>query len=340
MRKKARIPPFLGETLTGSHLEALDAGAAGGVSSHWRPFLPLMSVIAFEPDERECARQQRRALPGITWVPLALAGRTEQRDLHVLARPTGSSLLPPNVEVLGRYSAPDYFRVSKVVPIRCSSLADFLRDEARVTPQLLKLDTQGTELEILSSLDDERWRAVLAIEVEVEFAELYQGQPLFTDVDGLARARGLELFDLRTHRAYRHGPTGERHYLGTHLKTAVGTRHLSAQLVAGDALYLRPPDDPLLFSDPVTLARYILILLVYGYHDLALCLLDGEPAAEVLGAGEIDRLRAEIIACAPRPAPWQRTGVALALVRRAMARILPGRRGHAVFWTRREWPDQ
>jgi len=38
---------------------------------------------------------------------------------------------------------------------------------------------------------------VVGIEVEVEFSELYEKQPLFNDVDNFIRDKGFELFDLR-----------------------------------------------------------------------------------------------------------------------------------------------
>lgn len=334
------LPGLLRATLASSPLEALDVGAAGGIPAYWEPYLDVMSVAAFEPDQTECARQQARSSPAITWFPVALAGSDGLRQLFVLRRSTGSSLLSPNEEVLGKYSMPDYYGVRTLADVRCRSLDSFLRTTGRNTPHLLKLDTQGTELEILSSLGDERWKEVLAVEVEVEFAELYNGQPLFADVDAFAVGKGLQLFDLRTHRAYRSGPTGERHYLRSEMNTAVGTRRLSAQLVAGDALYLRQPEDPTVYRDRATLARYLLILLAYRYHDLVFYVLDGEPAGKLLDDAEIEGLRSDVAAAAPRPSPLQRTGVVPALARRVLAKALDGRQGHVTFWTRRQWPDQ
>ena len=80
---------------------------------------------------------------------------------------------------------------------------DFLAEYRRPIPALMKLDTQGTELEILSSLLDAQLEELLCVETEVEFLELYQGQPTFGDVDGFMREQGFRLLDLRTHRSYR-----------------------------------------------------------------------------------------------------------------------------------------
>ena len=60
----------------------------------------------------------------------------------------------------------------------------------------IKLDTQGSELDILHGAAETLGRGVLGIEVEVEFVEMYLGQPLFRDVDRHLNSMGFELIDL------------------------------------------------------------------------------------------------------------------------------------------------
>jgi hypothetical protein len=55
---------------------------------------------------------------------------------------------------------------------------------------LLKLDTQGSEAEILSHAS-ETLKRCLIVQTEVEFVPLYEGQPLFAEVDQLLRAHGF-----------------------------------------------------------------------------------------------------------------------------------------------------
>jgi len=72
-----------------------------------------------------------------------------------------------------------------------------LRLDAAVpeTIDALKLDLQGFELEALRGLG-RRLGEVRAILTEVELAPLYDGQPLFADVDLFLRAQGFRLFHL------------------------------------------------------------------------------------------------------------------------------------------------
>ena len=92
-----------------------------------------------------------------------------------------------------------------------------------VQPDMLKIDTQGSELDILRGagklLDD-----TLAVELEVEFAPQYQDQPLFADIDQFMRSQGFMIRGLRR--------TFWRH-------AAESPNAGGGQLVHGDALYIR-----------------------------------------------------------------------------------------------------
>lgn len=92
------------------------------------------------------------------------------------------------------------------------------------TPDVLKIDTQGTELDVLRGaghlLD-----SVLAVEMEVEFVPQYLGQALFSEVDQFMRQQGFTLRALR--RSYWRTKADHKHSYG-------------GQIMHGDALYLRP----------------------------------------------------------------------------------------------------
>ena len=56
---------------------------------------------------------------------------------------------------------------------------------------ILWMDCQGAELMVLKGLKN-RLQDVRLIHTEVEFFEIYSGQPLFKDIDDLLKARGFE----------------------------------------------------------------------------------------------------------------------------------------------------
>lgn len=316
----------------------MDVGAAGGLAPHWREYLPVLEVDCFEPDAAECAARQREAPPNVRWFPVALAGATGRRTFYVLNRATGSSLLPPNDPVILEYSGRSYAGVRRVIDVDCMSLADFLTEHQRPMPLLMKLDTQGTELEILSSLSDAQLATLAVVEMEVEFLKLYAGQPTFGDVHAFMQGHGFRLLDLRTHRSYRNAQDQPYHFLRKYLDTSAGSSALSAELVAGDALYIR---ESRLQAPPETLAQLattLCLLRLYGFYDLAFWLVEKAAREATITAAQSRELTADIAHGAPRPNLAQRAGIAGGITRRMLWAL--GYDDHEVFWTRRKWPNQ
>jgi FkbM family methyltransferase len=339
-RRRNPLDPngVLATTLARDPIHAMDVGAAGGVAPQWHDYLPVLEVDCFEPDAKECALRQRESPPNLHWFPVALAGRTGRREFYVLNRSTGSSLYPPNDPVILEYSGRSYAGVRRVTEVDCLSLADFLAEHRRPMPTLMKLDTQGTELEILSSLAAHQLEGLLCVEVEVEFLELYKGQPTFSDVHGFMRDGGFRMLDLRTHRSYRNANDEPLHYLRKYLDTAAGTSALSAELVAGDALYVREAFVHAALESRGRLVSYLCLLRMYGFYDLAFWLVEKAARESAVSASEARDIARDIAKGAPRPALSQRTGIAGHVTRRLLWAI--GYDDHEVFWTRRKWPNQ
>ena len=276
--------------------------------------------------------------PNVHWFPVALAGTTGRRPFYVLNRATGSSLFPPNDPVILEYSGRSYAGVRRVIDVDCMSLADFLVEHERPVPVLMKLDTQGTELEILSSLTTAQLERLSVVELEVEFLELYKGQPTFGDVHAFMQGRGFRLLDLRTHRSYRNAEGQPYHFLRKYLDTSAGSSALSAELVAGDALYI---SESLLQAPHETVAQLattLCLLRLYGFYDLAFWLVEKAEREATISPAERRAFIADIAHGAPRPNLAQRAGVAGGVTRRILWVL--GYDDHEVFWTRRKWPNQ
>ncbi len=224
-------------------LRLIDVGARGGVHPRWKPFRELIDVVAFEPDPQECEALNSSASPySIRFLPAALGAEDgEQAVLHLCRHPGCSSLLRPNPEMCNMFA---YGKELEVVGTSSVSLNRMDTVCADFPPDVLKVDTQGTELEVLRGagalLDN-----VLAVELEVEFVEQYDGQPLFTDVDCFMREAGFQLRGIR--RSYLRNRAKPGHAYG-------------GQLFHGDALYLR--------LDHIDCAKGHLILAAYRQYDL------------------------------------------------------------------------
>jgi len=343
------VPRLVAELLRDHPVHAVDVGAARGLPGHWVPYIDHLRVEAFEPRQDECARLANRSHAHVRWHPVCLAGKSGTRTLHVLRTPTGSSLYPPDDRFAALYSEPSYIGLVRTVSVDCVTLGGHLEQQGVPDPLLIKLDTQGSELEILHGLSSGQLAAVQAIEVEAEFHAAYAGQPLFADLLAFLTGQGFELLDMRTQRAYLTGGREPNHYLKTYLGTAVGTARLSAKLHAADALFVRPFTEVASSVTIEGLARYLTVLQIYQFYDVIFWMLDQPQVGELLGEADLNEVRAQYAAAAPRPTLSQRTGPIPHLVRRARraASILAERSLGSdgfdpprTFWSHSYWPDQ
>ena len=147
-------------------------------------------VLGFEPLEKECEQFYLKAQESgasIRYLPWALADGKEHR-LHVTNAPMTSSLFPPARSTVDLFPAlGELMQVEQTIQVQTHRLDDI--PEARGA-DFLKLDVQGAELMILENAK-EVLRSVSVIQCEVEFIELYEGQPLMADIDSFLRTQGF-----------------------------------------------------------------------------------------------------------------------------------------------------
>jgi len=151
--------------------------------------LGRLNVIGFEPQAAECQKLNALALPGRRYLPYAVANGM-RRSFYVTNTGMTSSLLRPNLRIAQLFN-----NLAELMQVVATPLIDTVRldDVAEIRAQgcdLLKLDTQGSEAEILANAS-ETLKRCLIIQTEVEFVPLYEDQPLFADVDQLLRGRGF-----------------------------------------------------------------------------------------------------------------------------------------------------
>jgi len=260
MNAHAHLGSLLAPPEGGRAATLVDVGAAAGADARWGPFRQLIQVVGFEPQAEEFAKLQQS--PGQRWIQAALAGSRGRRTLHLTRYWSNCSLLRPNPVVLQQLEWGNDHEVIEERPLDCVTLDECLRAEG-VRPDFLKVDTQGTELEILTGARSALEQAVQVVEVEVEFTPLYQAQPLFADVDQFLRAAGFQLQDLGN-------------FLYVKPRGMAGVGGVKGQLVSADALYFKD-----LATAPEHLDRLneqavraaLLGYAAYGYPEKALMLL-------------------------------------------------------------------
>jgi FkbM family methyltransferase len=202
----------------------IDVGARWGANAPWNQLdEKYVAYVGFEPDEEECGRLlARRNSANVEYIPVALSDEERQHTLHLTREPGCSSIFPPNAARMSKYFLAERWDVQRKIPIDAVPLAKVL-EEKQISPDAMKVDVQGAAFKVLAGagrfLDE-----LLLIDVEVEFCEMYQGESLFGEVDGLVRRRGFELLDLNKYHARR---------------KILDSRHSSrGQVLFADALYV------------------------------------------------------------------------------------------------------
>jgi FkbM family methyltransferase len=175
---------------TGANL-VLDVGAGIGQFAGWlRGEGYGGRIISFEPVEEVFAELQRRAAadPAWTCVNVALAGHDGNAVVNVAGNLWSSSLLPMTREHKAAAPASAYVGEETVRLARLDSL-DLIRPEDRV---YLKIDVQGAEGAVLDGAERVFVR-IIAAELELSLAELYEGQELLPALRERMQSEGFVL---------------------------------------------------------------------------------------------------------------------------------------------------
>lgn len=262
-------------------LVAIDIGSRGGIEPELAPIAWAVCAWGFEPDERECERL-RGGDPGpwreLHHLPVAIAGSSGTRELHIPRSPAGASLLEHDAEVGRTFAYGDLFAVEKTCRVSTLELDVAIARYGIPPPSFLKLDVEGAELEILQGAG-EALRHAVAVKTEVAFLPQRRNQPLAADVAAFLEQRGFLLMDFREpHRWRRYATTGAPYSARARIPFSAG------QLAQGDYLFLRQPR-ALSSEDAAGLEQHVraaLLALCFGFFDHAYALLEGGPVRAFL----------------------------------------------------------
>lgn len=302
-----------GVALQSKPLGFIDIGARRGVHPSIEPLAGATAALLFEPDREEFDRLQSNLASDNPWKicqiePLALAGQKGNTLLQLFSNPNNNSLRLANLAFIDRYNIPGFDSKGRVT-LPADSLDGILFKQDRAGEdywgEFLKLDTQGTELEILQGAKRTLSERTAAIIVEVEFCYLYEGQKLFSELEIFLRESGFSFygFEKISKRSRKRQPQLNKY------KEVWQERAIHA-----DAVFFK---DPLPGSyQKISLSErgnYVLFTcaLLLGYYDFAL-----ELALATWAVGEeAKRIEKLVRQCAARP-PEESYSDALALADR------------------------
>lgn len=150
---------------------------------------PCARIYAFEcnPDTLPACRAAVAGRQNIRLIEKAAAERAGRLDFYPVdpAVNAGASSL---YRATGRYELEHY--PQRRIDVEAVTLQSFLEAEAIPRIDLLWMDIQGAELAALKGLGA-RIADVALIHAEVEFEQIYAGQPLFPELRSFLAARGF-----------------------------------------------------------------------------------------------------------------------------------------------------
>lgn len=235
-----------------------------GASSHGEltePYAPLIaadiaSVIGFEPNVEECNRLNELYASNGSYKYLpSFVGLGGEAKFHETNWFMTGSLYPPNKKVLDNFEQLDSVvtlqAVHSVGTVRIEDLVDV--DDI----DLVKIDVQGAELDVFSGMGSKLENA-LVIWTEVEFIPLYEGQPLFSEVEMFLREKGFAFhsFDSVVSRAF-------KPYSG--LK---GKYQMRDQAIWADAIFVRNFENFDMLDERKLKKLAVILDMVVGARDL------------------------------------------------------------------------
>ncbi len=174
-----------------------DVGAAGDIHPLTYPLKNLIKGVLFEPDGPSFEKLMViHEGSDYEIYKYALGKASELSAFYQCLASTNNSNLKPNQRFIDRYQATN-FSVTAQQSIQLESIDSLLsRGLIRSMPDFLKIDTQGTELNILQGALKPLNESVTCLLIEAEFFEVYEGQPLLDDICTFLRPLGFSLYGL------------------------------------------------------------------------------------------------------------------------------------------------
>jgi FkbM family methyltransferase len=188
----------------GVRLTLVDVGASLEPFEPFRPLLRHATYVGFDPDRREVHDVQvGSGRAAIVDKAVVADGKQDKARFFLTRNPTCSSTLEPLPEAVAPYLHADRFDVVDTAEVAATTLDRALESVGVEQVDWLKLDTQGTDLRLLRSLDARLWAGLMAVDAEPGFDPYYEGEDTFGELHRELVGRGFWMADLELTTAVR-----------------------------------------------------------------------------------------------------------------------------------------
>ena len=320
------LGPAMAEALTKRNLMVGDVGVADGPEERWLGVGNCTRYLTFDPKPREGVSPDIRTV----CLPIGLWSSKTRKVLYLNEHPDSSSLYPFNDALLGDFLTKGGVRLVGTTEIELDTLDNCLAARPELSPDFLKVDTEGADLEVLRGADGTLRRSIMGVRVETSLMELRCGAPMLWDFDAFLRERGFMLFHLSRVYFIRNN--------GLHGFTS------QPQLTWGDAVYFLRREELLRRLGALSreesesvLVRFVVILLCHGVHDYAIELVEAAEAAKLVAPSFAASVKESVTRSADTSVSYflrSSVGLAFALVVYVVCWPVPSARLRAMYYVK------
>jgi FkbM family methyltransferase len=233
-------------------ISVVDVGAREGFLGEIEDIKNFVKFLGFDADVEECERLNKNPPNGFNSfrvAPYFIGKNNEEVTFNLYKSPGESSVYAPNREFQRKFNR--NFGVRQSLRLNSIALQDALEGEGVFEVDFLKLDTQGSELDILRSSEN-LIKDIFLIESEIEITEMYDGQPLIGEF--LSYMSDLQFEVMYINRVF----ANRQDYSGP----------ARGQVTFCDVLFAKR-DSLILNAYPEKIAKHLVLLCAYGHLDVA-----------------------------------------------------------------------
>ena len=217
----------------------------------------MLYVITFDPDPRSFTPKTNGKFENF---PIGLWSKKDLKKLYLTKFPQASTLFELNEKNLSSYlNFPCHKNIGQE-NLKVDAMVNILGKN--IYPDFIKIDAEGSDLEILKGAEKYLSTSCLGVQVEVSFINRHINAPYFSDIDQYLRKREFILMNIETEKWIR--------------KNNIFGCISNPQLIWGNAVYMLSIEA---FIERVSLlsnkkrenllSKFITILLVHRFHDYA-----------------------------------------------------------------------
>jgi len=175
--------------------------------------------------------------------------------------------------------------------------SDFRDKYKTKIPNIIKIDTQGSELDIVKAFNQDDISQTYAIAIRVCFDEINEGQPLFTDIDRYMTGIGFNLQDLKLSKTNIFKDGIPYYYLKKYGSNK--NPNITQKIHGGFALYFKNEQAQYGTSE-ILMVKQFITLILYKCFDEAIIILESEEFSKIFNKEDLKSVKLWVNSIIPR----------------------------------------